>query len=47
MSNCVKPAFANYRLNSAAVTISNFSFFSAYATVNVIGNKNVSTYKVN
>ena len=33
--NCVKPAFANYRPSIAAFKISNFSSFSAYATVNV------------
>ena len=33
MSNCVKPASANYRPTISAFKISNFSSFSAYATV--------------
>ena len=48
MSNCVKPAFANYKASIVAFKISNSSFFSTYATVNMymilsmFGNKNVS-----
>ena len=33
--NCVKPAFANYSPSIVGFKISNTSFFSTYATVNI------------